>query len=180
MAPRAASCRRSAPARSRQWMHMCGGGSQHGRQAESGSRDATGELGHWRELAMGNRERWTCDSSRGRRRSRFWLRNERGFAEGFMLGDEESGPGCFNRAALESRSFGGGRCGSSGEQVRRQCCTRGRGTEVVALGVRDFVNRARACRWRSPGENAAASTEHGGIGIGLRLKGKKTALHRRV
>jgi hypothetical protein len=29
--------------------------SGHGR-AEGGSRDATGELGHWRELAMGNRE----------------------------------------------------------------------------------------------------------------------------
>jgi hypothetical protein len=46
---------------------------------------------------MGNRERWTCDSSR---RSRFWLRNERGSAEGFMLGDEESEPGCFNRLAI--------------------------------------------------------------------------------
>ena len=72
-------------------------------------------------------------------------------------------------------------------------CRRGNFGQVVEVPAYwappVMVTSAQMAESRAPGrsprllrvrENAAASTEHGGIGIGLQLKGKKTAPHRRV
>jgi hypothetical protein len=55
--------------------------------------------------------------------------------------------------------------------VRRQCCTRGRGTEVVALGVRDFHESgtsAQMAESRAPGRSPRL----------LRVRGKRSREHR--